>query len=360
MTSIGRNAFISASNLQTITCRAENAPSLGNSAFGSAGSKVEGAKILYVPAASYDAYETAWTDVTSQGYALQDINDQQLTDGIYYRASREADWVPTLPATFTALYVRTVGDDAALTASQLNTLVTKISAQSAPVTLDLSMAKFEATEFPVSLAGNAKLGTIKFFENTTSIAAGAFKGCTALTKATVPTGVGTIGESTFEECTALAALTLPSSVKTIGDKAFKSCAALADADLASINSIGIEAFAGTGLTSAKIYATTLGEKSFRDCPELTAITLGSATTIPAEMFAGCTAITTVTIPASVQTIGASAFEGCSKLATLTLGSGVTTLGDRAFADCGLTALALPDNVTTLGDGAFSNLSLIHI
>ena len=70
-------------------------------------------KILYVPAASYDAYETAWTDVTSQGYALQDINDQQLTDGIYYRASRETDWVPTLPATFTALYVRTVGDDAA-------------------------------------------------------------------------------------------------------------------------------------------------------------------------------------------------------------------------------------------------------
>ncbi|WP_418167974.1 leucine-rich repeat protein [Alistipes putredinis] len=354
VTSIGRNAFITASNLQTITCRAKNAPSLASGAFGSAGSKVEGKKILYVPAASYDAYETAWTDVISQGYTLQDINDQQLTDGIYYRASREADWVPTLPATFTALYVRTVGDDAALTASQFNTIITKISAQSAPVTLDLNMAKFEATEFPTGLAGNAKLGTIKFFENTASIAAGAFKGCTALTKATVPTGVGTIGESTFEECTALAALTLPSSVKTIGDKAFKSCAALADADLASINSIGIEAFAGTGLTSAKIYATTLGEKSFRDCTELTAITLGSATTIPAEMFAGCTAITTVTIPASVQTIGASAFEGCSKLATLTLGSGVTTLGDRAFADCGLTALALPDNVTTLGDGAFSN------
>lgn len=354
VTSIGRNTFIMADNLQTITCRAKNAPSLGSTAFGSAGSKVEGAKILYVPAASYDAYETAWTDVTSQGYALQDINDQQLTDGIYYRASREADWVPTLPATFTALYVRTVGDDVALTASQFNTVITKISAQSAPVTLDLNMAKFEATEFPTGLAGNAKLGKIKFFENTASIAAGAFKGCTALTKATVPTGVEIIGESTFEGCTALASLTLPSSVKTAGDKAFKSCAALADADLASVNSIGIEAFAGTGLTSAKIYATTLGEKSFRDCTELTAITLGSATTIPAEMFAGCTAITTVTIPASVQTIGASAFEGCSKLATLTLGTGVTTLGDRAFADCGLTALALPDNVTTLGDGAFSN------
>lgn len=354
VTSIGRNTFIMANNLQTITCRAKNAPSLGSTAFGSAGSKVEGKKILYVPAASYDAYETAWTDVTSQGYALQDINDQQLTDGIYYRASREADWVPTLPATFTALYVRTVGDDAALTASQFNTLVTKISAQSAPVTLDLSMAKFEATEFPVSLAGNAKLGTIKFFENTTSIAAGAFKGCTALTKATVPTGVEIIGESTFEGCTALASLTLPSSVKTVGDKAFKGCSALVETSLSAIENIGTEAFAGTGLTSAKISATTLGEKSFRDCTELTAITLGSATTIPAEMFAGCTSITTVTIPKSIETIGTSAFDGCSKLATLTLGTGVTTLGDRAFADCGLTALALPDNVTTLGDGAFSN------
>lgn len=280
VTSIGRNTFIMANNLQTITCRAKNAPSLGSTAFGSAGSKVEGKKILYVPAASYDAYETAWTDVTSQGYALQDINDQQLTDGIYYRASREADWVPTLPATFTALYVRTVGDDAALTASQFNTLVTKISAQSAPVTLDLSMAKFEATEFPVSLAGNAKLGTIKFFENTTSIAAGAFKGCTALTKATVPTGVEIIGESTFEGCTALASLTLPSSVKTVGDKAFKGCSALVETSLSAIENIGTEAFAGTGLTSAKISATTLGEKSFRDCTELTAITLGSATTRP--------------------------------------------------------------------------------
>lgn len=354
VTSIGRNAFITASNLQTITCRAKNAPSLASGAFGSAGSKVEGKKILYVPAASYDAYETAWTDVISQGYALQDINDQQLTDGIYYRASREADWVPTLPATFTALYVSTVGDDAALTASQFNTVITKISAQSAPVTLDLNMAKFEATEFPTGLAGNAKLGTIKFFENTASIAAGAFKGCTALTKATIPTGVEIIGESTFEGCTALASLTLPSSVKTVGDKAFKGCSALVETSLSAIENIGTEAFAGAGLTSAKISATTLGEKSFRDCTELATVTLNTATTIPAEMFAGCTAITTVTIPASVQTIGASAFAGCSKLATLTLGSGVTTLGDRAFADCGLTALALPDNVTTLGDGAFSN------
>lgn len=354
VTSIGRNAFVTASNLQTITCRAKNAPSLASGAFGSAGSKVEGKKILYVPAASYDEYETAWTDVTSQGYALQDINDQELTDGIYYRASREADWVPTMPSTFTSLYVRTEGDETALTATQFKTIVTKVNAQSAAVTLDLSMAKFETTEFPASLAGNTKLGTIKCFENTATIAAGAFKNCTALTKATVPTGVETIAESTFEGCTTLASLILPSSVETVGNMAFKNCNALAEIDFASMKSIGTEAFAGTGITSAKISATTLGEKSFRDCTALATVTLGTATEIPAEMFAGCTSITTVTIPKSVVTIGKSAFEGCSKLATLTLNTGLTSIGDRAFADCDLTALTLPDNVTTLGAGAFSN------
>lgn len=297
VTSIGRNAFISASNLQTITCRAENAPSLGNSAFGSAGSKVEGAKILYVPAASYDAYETAWTDVTSQGYALQDINDQQLTDGIYYRASRETDWVPTLPATFTALYVRTVGDDAALTASQFNTVITKISAQSAPVTLDLNMAKFEATEFPTGLAGNAKLGTIKFFENTTSIAAGAFKGCTALTKATVPTGVGTIGESTFEECTALAALTLPDNVTTLGDGAFSN-----NPNIATLQF-------GAGLTA-----------------------------ISDNAFATNDAIENLTIPKTIVTIGAGSFSDWSKLTKLTIsGNTLTSIGSKAFENAALLA-----------------------
>lgn len=354
VTSIGRNAFISASSLQTIICRAKTAPELGSSAFGSAGSKAEGKKILYVPAASYDEYETAWTNVTSLGYALQDINNQELTDGIYYRASREANWVPTLPSTFTSLYVRTVGDNAALTANQFSTLVTKVTAQSAPVTLDLGMAKFAATEFPAVLAGNAKLGAIKFFENTTSVAAGAFKGCTALTKATVPAGVEAIAESTFEGCTTLASVILPSSVTTIGDKAFKGCAALAEAGLMSMKSIGAEAFASTGLTSAKISAAALGEKSFRDCTALTTVTLSTMTAIPAEMFAGCTAITTINIPASVKTIGTSAFDGCSKLATLNLDTGVTSIGERAFADCALTALVLPDNVTSLGNGAFTN------
>ena len=198
-----------------------------------------------------------------------------------------------------------------------------------------------------------KLGTIKFFENTTSIAAGAFKGCTALTKATFRPVSKSSAKARSKDVQRWHPSPCRRALKPSA-QSVQRCSALVETSLSAIENIGTEAFAGTGLTSAKISATTLGEKSFRDCTELTAITLGSATTIPAEMFAGCTSITTVTIPKSIETIGTSAFDGCSKLATLTLGTGVTTLGDRAFADCGLTALALPDNVTTLGDGAFSN------
>lgn len=86
------------------------------------------------------------------------------------------------------------------------------------------------------------LGGIRLFENTTSIADGAFKGCTALTRAVVPSGVAAVGPSTFEGCSALAEVTLPSSVASIADKAFSGCAALSEIALGNVKSIGDEGF----------------------------------------------------------------------------------------------------------------------
>ena len=349
VTEVGRNAFYGYSdesgNVKSITCRAQTPPELGQTPFDGIGKNVEGKKYLYVPAASYEAYEKEWASVIGQGYTLEDISDQELTDGVWYRVSREEKWTTTMPDTFSALYVRTVGEQT-ISAEALQSVVARLAAQSAPATLDFSTADYVSAEFPALLAGNEKLGGIRLFENTTSIADGAFKGCTALTRA--------VGPSTFEGCSALAEVTLPSSVASIADKAFSGCAALSEIALGNVKSIGDEAFAASGLTEVSLGGTTLGAKAFRDCPALAEVELGSIGTVPAESFKGCTSLTSLTVPASVTAVDAGAFEGCSKLADLSLGSGVTTVGDRAFADCGLTALALPDNVTTLGDGAFSN------
>lgn len=92
---------------------------------------VEGKKYLYVPAASYEAYEKEWASVIGQGYTLEDISDQELTDGVWYRVSREEKWTTTMPDTFSALYVRTVGEQT-ISAEALQSVVARLAAQSAP------------------------------------------------------------------------------------------------------------------------------------------------------------------------------------------------------------------------------------
>ena len=76
----------------------------------------------------------------------------------------------------------------------------------------------------------------------------------------------------------------------------------------------------------------------------------SITEIPSDCFAGCTALKTVTLPASCTTIGAGAFAGCTALATVS-GSGVTAVSHDAFRDC--TALTSPSLPATVGSYAYS-------
>ncbi len=85
----------------------------------------------------------------------------------------------------------------------------------------------------------------------------------------------------------------------------------------------------------------------------TAIILNGVTNIGTGTFCDC-AVTSVSIPDSVETIGDSAFENCADLTSFTVPDGVTTIGEYAFAYCsGLTSIMISDNVTTIGKRAFS-------
>lgn len=81
------------------------------------------------------------------------------------------------------------------------------------------------------------------------------------------------------------------------------------------------------------------------------------TTIGASAFKNCTALTSVSFPASVKTIGNEAFANCTSLTELTLPEGLTSIGQYAFADCThLTFVYIPQSVTSIGQYAFSNCS----
>ena len=67
-----------------------------------------------------------------------------------------------------------------------------------------------------------------------------------------------------------------------------------------------------------------------------------------------TAITSVTIPATVKTIEARAFENCTALKTVDLPQALTTIGKNAFYKCqSLAEVTIPAGVTSIGSKAFS-------
>ena len=75
-------------------------------------------------------------------------------------------------------------------------------------------------------------------------------------------------------------------------------------------------------------------------------------TVGKSAFAKCTALTAVTLPASVEVIGDNAFYDCKRLKQLTLPESLRSIGNNAFHHCGINTLQLPLHLETLGDSAF--------
>ena len=121
----------------------------------------------------------------------------------------------------------------------------------------------------------------------------------------------------------------------------------------------------------------------------------TVTAIGDSAFSCCKALTTVTIPDSVEQIGMNPFAACSKLKTIsvspehlyfatidgvlfrkadkalisypagissstyTIPQGITAIGDGAFYSCDfLTSVSIPDSVTSIGDEAFSSCDFL--
>ena len=225
----------------------------------------------------------------------------------------------------------------------------------------------------------SKLATVTFAEGSKlgTIGQQAFSGCSALSSITIPASVTSIGQQAFMSCSVLSSITIPASVTSIGKQAFTGCTKMETVTFAEgskLETIGQLAFQSCSALSSIIIpasVTSMGNGAFQGCYDrngtgLTTVTFAEGSKLEAigdEAFRSCSALSSITIPASVTSIGNSAFNSCYDsrnrigLTTVTFaeGSQLETIGESAFEACRvLSSVTIPASVTEIGKNAFYN------
>ena len=212
-------------------------------------------------------------------------------------------------------------ETATITADYIPAELFAYSSSLTTVSIDAVMIGTSAFE------GCGALSTVNLSERLESVGANAFKGCTSITTINLPGSVETIASSAFMNCTGLMGITIPSGVSSLGTEVFRGCTSLSSVDLGGCTNISIGMFQG--------------------CSSLTSIDLTNVTSIGSNAFLSCTGLTNVIIPSTVTSIGPSAFRFCSSLSAITLGENVITIGSAAFGRTALTTITIPASVTTI-------------
>ncbi len=153
-------------------------------------------------------------------------------------------------------------------------------------------------------------------------------------------GITTIGKLAFKDCTNLTTAPIPSTVTDIGNEAFMNCESLESIVIPDATTfIGINAFNGcSGMKSVRFgnQLTYIGQRAFYHCSSLERITLpDSFSNLGSSIFEGCSSLKNVVFSRNQTRIESQAFYGCTSLAFITLYKKVTSIGPQAFEDTAL-------------------------
>ena len=165
-----------------------------------------------------------------------------------------------------------------------------------------------------------------------------------VTDLVIPEGVTELGNYVFVGAS-FNSITLPSSLKQIG-------------------SIGPQTFVGTDIYISDLAAWCAVEKKdylwahdlYLNGGKVTDLVIPTGiTSLGKSAFDSCKSIESVSIPSSVTTIGDYAFYSCSALAEATLSQGLTKIGAGAFDSTALSEITIPASVSEVGLDAFAYL-----
>ncbi|MBQ7486906.1 MAG: leucine-rich repeat domain-containing protein [Clostridia bacterium] len=137
------------------------------------------------------------------------------------------------------------------------------------------------------------------------ISNGAFQRCRSLTSIVIPDGVLSISDNAFNNCESLSSITIPESVTAIGSNAFVVCSNLSSVYYSGTEEQWNEIEIGEGnelLNGAEIHYSDVEFRNILNLP-------ATLTTIESEAFANLTNVDAIRIPESVVEIANDAFAG---------------------------------------------------
>ncbi len=195
------------------------------------------------------------------------------------------------------------------------------------------------TTLPANLARGCKnLVKINILSDIKALPSGAFQG-TGLQTFKLPETLTQVPDYLFNGCEKLESVEIPAGVTSIGSSAFAGCTLLKTVNVPDkCTKIGSGAFTNSGIETIDINNVTSISTSFKNCKSLKSIGLGKITKISTYEFQGCSALTTVTIPATVTKIQNWAFTECANLKEVILEStSPCTIYNNSFATSVLAA-----------------------
>lgn len=183
--------------------------------------------------------------------------------------------------------------------------------------------------------GCSSLKTVTLHDGVTAVGASAFQGCKALESVTFP-AVSGIGMAAFRSCVSLKSVVLPETVAELGEQAFMDCQSLASVGLPStLTSLPAYIFSGCGSLATiglPDGVEIIGASAFHNCISLSAVNFPQVLNqIEERAFMGTAIPYAIIESPELSRIGGQAFYGSTALTEVSLPASVTFVGPEAFA-----------------------------
>lgn len=169
------------------------------------------------------------------------------------------------------------------------------------------------------------------------IGAHCFSGCTALASFDF-SNVITIKSLAFADCTALSAVEFSAEIEEIEDRAFKGCTSLTKVTVPALSgdNLGSCIFENcTSITEATLSGNIAPYGIFMGCTALATVNAPEVTVISDSAFSDCSALVTLDLSESLAEIGYQAFKNCVLFKRFSFPNTIVSLDSDIFEGCAL-------------------------